>query len=100
MLRVGIIGTGMVARDHARAISLTDGAATLVAAADIVPERLRAFGDAFHVPRSYQDAAKLIADADVDLVSIATPPSTHEQQVLMALNGRKHVFCEKPLAHS
>jgi perosamine synthetase len=100
MLRVGIIGTGIVANDHARAISLTGGAATLVAAADIVPERLQCFCDAFDVPRSYRDAAKLIADADVDLVAIATPPSAHESQVLMALNGRKHVFCEKPLAHS
>jgi perosamine synthetase len=100
MLRVGIIGTGLIAKEHARAISMSGGAAVLVAAADLAPERLQDFCSAFQVPRSYRNAATMIADPDVDLVAIATPPSAHEALVVAALDCGKHVFCEKPLAHS
>lgn len=40
----------------------------------------------------------LLARKDVDIVHIATPPSTHRDLVLRALKAGKHVLCEKPLA--
>ena len=52
------------------------------------------------MPRRYHDAADLIADPEVDLVTITTPPSAHEALVVAALDAGKYVFCEKPLAHS
>lgn len=100
MLNVGVIGTGGMARDHARAIASLPGEATLVAAADLVEDRLRAFCDTFPVPRSYRDADELINDPTVELVTISTPPSTHESLVVAALEAGKYVFCEKPLAPS
>jgi predicted dehydrogenase len=100
MLNVGIIGTGLIARDHALAISMLPGRVSLVAVADVAPERLQDFSASFLVPRHYQDAAELIADPDVDLVTIATPPSAHEAIAVAALDAGKYVFCEKPLAHS
>lgn len=101
MVRIGIIGTGRIAnRAHANSIASVSGSATLVAAADIVPERLEEFCNAFNVPRRYQDAADLIADPEVDLVAIATPPDAHEALAVAALEHGKYVLCEKPLAHS
>ncbi len=100
MIRIGIIGTGLVAREHALAISMIPSSATLVAAADVAPERLQAFGDSFHVQRRYATAADLIADPGIDLVTITTPPSAHEELAVGALEQGKYVFCEKPLAHS
>jgi predicted dehydrogenase len=100
MLNVGIIGTGLIARDHALAISMLPGRVSLVAVADVAPERLQDFSASFLVPRHYQDAAELIADPDVDLVTITTPPSAHEAIAVAALDAGKYVFCEKPLAHS
>jgi predicted dehydrogenase len=44
------------------------------------------------------DEAVLLADADVDLVYIATPPFLHYTQARAALMAGKHVICEKPLA--
>lgn len=76
------------------------GSASVVAAADLVPERLNEFCRTFHVSRGYQDAAALIADRDVNLVAITTPPSAHEALIIASLENRKYVFCEKPLAHS
>jgi predicted dehydrogenase len=100
MLNIGIVGTGLIAKEHALAISLVPGSASLIAAADLAPDRLQDFCASFHVPRRYQDAADLIADPSVDLVTITTPPSAHEALAVAALEAGKYVFCEKPLAHS
>src|SRR5712691_11855897 len=100
MIRIGIIGTGLIAKEHAHAISMVRDRARLVAAADIDSERLEDFCGSFQVPHRYQDAAALIAHPEVDLVAITTPPNAHEEMVVAALENRKYVFCEKPLAHS
>jgi predicted dehydrogenase len=99
-LGVGIIGTGIIAREHAKALGMIPDAAILVAAADVSGDRLREFGDAFKISRRYGSAAELIADPNVDLVAIATPPAAHEEPAIAALDAGKYVFCEKPLAHS
>jgi predicted dehydrogenase len=99
-LAVGIVGTGLIAREHAQAISRLRDSVSLVGAADIIPDRLREFCRGFQVPREYQDAADLIADPTIDLVAITTPPAAHESVAIAALDHGKHVLCEKPLAHS
>lgn len=50
------------------------------------------------VPKWYDDANSLINDTDVSAIYIATPPSSHEQYTLAALNAGKHVYVEKPMA--
>jgi 1,5-anhydro-D-fructose reductase (1,5-anhydro-D-mannitol-forming) len=50
------------------------------------------------VPRWYSDAARLIADPEVDAVYIATPPASHRQYTLMAAEAGKPVYVEKPMA--
>lgn len=100
MLRVGIIGTGLIAREHARAIAMTGSRVTLVAASDISPDRLESFRREFPRARGHATAASLIDDPAVDLVTVATPPAAHEASVVPALEAGKYVLCEKPLAHS
>jgi predicted dehydrogenase len=100
MIRIGIVGTGLIAREHALAISMIQDSASLVAAADVVNERLQTFCKSFGVPRRYKTAGDLIADPEVDLVTITTPPSAHEEVAVAALDAGRYVFCEKPLAHS
>jgi len=100
MLRVGIIGTGLVAREHARSIGMTGGRLSLVAAADTAADRLTGFCDDFDIARRYAGADALIADPEVDLVVITTPPAAHEAPAVAALDAGKYVLCEKPLAHT
>jgi predicted dehydrogenase len=50
------------------------------------------------VPRAYDDWRALVADEEVRLVSIATPPAAHRDIALGALEAGKAVLCEKPLA--
>ena len=71
----------------------------LVAGADDSGQAAKAFADDFGVP-AYGNAAELIARRDVDIVHIATPPSTHHALALACIAKGKHVLCEKPLAMS
>jgi predicted dehydrogenase len=99
MIRIGIIGTGTIAKEHARAISLVRDCASLVAAADIDSARLEEFCNFFQVSGRYHTAADLIANPEVDLVAVTAPPAAHEELAVAALENGKYVFCEKPLAH-
>ena len=50
--------------------------------------------------KAYHDLADMLADPDVQIVQLATPPSTHAALAEQALAAGKHVLCEKPLALS
>ena len=49
------------------------------------------------VPKYYGDAAELVNDAEVNAIYIATPPSSHEAYLEMALKAGKPVYVEKPV---
>ncbi|MDQ6844083.1 MAG: Gfo/Idh/MocA family oxidoreductase [Bacteroidota bacterium] len=53
-----------------------------------------------HVPKWYADANQLINDADVNAIYIATPPSSHEEYTLAAIEAGKPVYVEKPMSVS
>jgi predicted dehydrogenase len=52
------------------------------------------------VPFTYTDYHELLNRNDIDVIIVATPPSTHEEIVIEALKAGKYVICEKPLAHT
>jgi len=52
----------------------------------------------FGIEHFTDDWHELVAHPDVDLVSVVTPPSTHMEIALAALDHRKAVLCEKPMA--
>ena len=93
MLSVAIIGCGVIAPTHAKALAL-DGRATITWACDPDPAKAKAIAAA----RFTADWREAIADPGVDLVCVCTPHAQHAEQVLAALAAGKHVLCEKPLA--
>src|SRR5688500_13797 len=51
--------------------------------------------------RTYTDFRKMLDEGkDIDAVVVSTPEHTHAVATLMAIRLGKHVYCEKPLAHS
>ncbi len=77
----------------------------IVAVCDIAPDNLeRALKVARqrHDPEAqgYQDFNEMLARRDIEAVLVATPLWMHEPVTVAALNARKHVFCEKTMAHT
>ena len=70
----------------------------IAAAADIDTEIIDRFRKDFPDAESYDDAARLCASRKVDLVYIATPNRFNTEHAGMALENKKHVLIEKPMA--
>ena len=92
----GIVGAGMAARFHARAIADTPGA-RLAAVCRADASRAAAAAAELGVPcEASLDA--LLARPDVDAVCLCTPSGLHAAQAVAAARAGKHVLVEKPLA--
>ena len=91
----GIVGAGVIASTHAKAIAAIP-AARLVAVTDVVPERARAFAER----QSCQvepDLGALLARADVDIVSVCVPSGLHAEVGIRVAAAGKHLVVEKPI---
>src|SRR5829696_9307817 len=94
---IGIIGTGFARTTQIPGFQDCMGA-KVVAIASRNRERAEAVAKEFGIEYVANDWQELISHNDVDLVSIVTPPSTHMEITLAALDHRKAVLCEKPMA--
>jgi predicted dehydrogenase len=94
---IGIIGAGFARTTQIPGFKDCIGA-RVVAIASAHRERAQSVADEFKIRNVANDWRELVARDDVDLVSIVTPPATHLEITLAALEHRKHVLCEKPMA--
>ena len=91
----GIIGCGMIADFHARAIDDVEGA-QLVACYDTVPEAADRLAEKTG-SKAYHDLEGMLADGAVDVVAVGTPSGAHMEPAVAAARAGKHVIVEKPL---
>jgi predicted dehydrogenase len=91
---IGIIGYGGFGEFIHKAWNKMDNA-HVVAVCDADSSRAPG-GDAVF----YSQDTALLADPDVDIVSVATPPNTHKDLAIAAMRAGKHVLVEKPIALS
>lgn len=96
-IRIGIIGCGAIAREHARALATLDGA-ELFGYADVDERAARSMRDEFGGTIATTDAAALIADDRVDVVYVCTWHDSHAPLVEHAARARRNVVLEKPMA--
>ncbi len=94
-IRVGIIGGGWPGKAHARGY-LACGGFKLMAVADLIPSRRREMMDQFKIAREYATWEELIADKELDAVSVCLPTHLHAAATLSAVRADKHVVCERP----
>jgi predicted dehydrogenase len=99
VVRVGVLGAGAWAELAHLPGYVRDPRCRLVAIADPVVERARAFAEKFGIPNAHATHAELIAREDIDLVDVCTPSATHFELSWAALEAGKHVLCEKPVAY-
>ena len=96
-VRILILGTGGMARNHAEAFAAIPGV-TLVAGIDTRAEQLAAFQKAHNIPHGFASVQEAIAWGEFDAVTNVTPDAAHYATTLPFLAAGKHVLCEKPLA--
>lgn len=63
-------------------------------------EHARACMSRYHIPAGYDDYRQMFAEAKLDAVTIATPPSFHHPIAIAAVEAGLHILCEKPMAKS
>jgi myo-inositol 2-dehydrogenase / D-chiro-inositol 1-dehydrogenase len=98
-LRIGVVGTGMMGRDHVERLATSVTDAQVVAVSDVNVEQAKRVGEGVGA-RVFSDGLDLIGDDQVQAVLIASPGFTHEEFTLACLAADKPVLCEKPLAPS
>jgi predicted dehydrogenase len=98
-LRLGIIGTGIAARDlYWPQLRLLKSRIEIVAVANRRRAKAEAFARLAGVKTVCADGDALLARADVDAVLLSLPIHLNAAWVLKALRAGKHVLCEKPIA--
>src|SRR5438874_7622326 len=97
MLGFAIVGCGMIARFHARALAEVPGA-KLLALVSRNPANARALSDSLGSQCDiYTELARVLARRDIDLVIVTTPSGAHLEPAVAAAQAGKHVIVEKPL---
>ena len=97
-LRIGVIGTGGIARNrHIPGYQRLDDV-EIVALCDIAPGLAAKVGAEIGVEKTFTDAREMFAKVEMDAVSVCTPNIAHKEMTLLALDAGCHVLCEKPIA--
>jgi len=98
-LRVGIIGTGEIARAaHLPGYASRAHDVELVAVANRNRDKAEQVAASFQIPHVFTDYRAMLAHCELDAVSVCTPNRFHAPIVLDALRAGCHVLCEKPPA--
>jgi predicted dehydrogenase len=97
-VRVGLVGCGFVAELHMYAYKRVYGVEAEVSAVAARGAHVVDFAKKHRIARTYRDFRELIADPDLDVIDICTPPMQHASMIVDAMQAGKHVICEKPFA--
>jgi predicted dehydrogenase len=98
-LKIGVIGAGSISAMHLDAYADTPEA-EIVAICDMNRGRAEEKAAKYSIPHVYTDVRELLANPDVEAVSICTWNNTHSEFSIAALEAGKHVLCEKPLCQT
>src|SRR5690348_5352039 len=96
-VKVGIIGSKFEADIHAESFRIMPDEAEVVAVASPTPGNAKRFAKKHKIPRVFTDYRDILAQTDIEMVTIAAPNTLHAQMTVEAAKAGKHVVCEKPL---
>ncbi|RME95258.1 MAG: gfo/Idh/MocA family oxidoreductase [Verrucomicrobia bacterium] len=100
--RLNIAGIGVGSRGGADVNSMASEGQNIVALCDVDSKYAGKMFDKYPKARRFTDYRKMLdaMDKEIDAVVIGTPDHTHAVIAMEAMRRGKHVYCEKPLAHS
>ena len=97
-LNIGVIGVGMIGREHINRLANKLVGAKVLAVSDVNTKQAEAVAAKLQGAKVYPTGEALIAAPEVQAVVVTSSGPTHETYVLAAVKAGKPVFCEKPLA--
>jgi predicted dehydrogenase len=95
-LKVGVVGSGIIAATHVPYIRKAGG--EVVGVADVSMAQANDLADRFAIQRVYHSVSDLLDAESPDVVHVVTPPHTHAELAVTALERGVHVLVEKPMA--
>lgn len=98
-IKVGVIGLGWFGEHHIDTLQALP-LAEVTAVCTRREERLKEIAGKYNIKKTYTDYHELLADKDIDMVSIVTHVQDHMQPTIDAIKAGKHIFLEKPMANS
>lgn len=98
-IRVGIIGTGIIAHQHMQTYAKIPGV-RVVAACDLIDEKRRAFCEKYGIEHDYADYRELLGRDDLDSVDVCLHNNLHAPISIAVMASGKNCYCEKPMAGS
>jgi len=100
ILKVGLIGTGMIAWSHLPAYLKHSDKLKLTALCDVREDALKKYADKAGVDSLYTDYKEMLKKADIDAVTICTSHDQHESMTIAAAEAGKHILLEKPMGRN
>src|ERR1700750_1896078 len=97
-IAVGLVGCGFVAELHMYAYRRVYGVDVEVKTVAARGDHVVDFARRHQIPATCRSFAELIADRELDVIDICTPPNLHASMIVEAMQAGKHVICEKPFA--
>lgn len=99
MIKIGIVGAGLIGTKRAAALSTFPGRCSLAAVCDIDFEKARQLAGSYGA-EAYGDWHKMLGRSDLNAVIVATPNCFLKDITSAALTSGRHVLCEKPLGRN
>lgn len=98
-IRYGVIGAGFFGEKHIEVLSTLPNV-DVVGVCRRSMQPLKEIAEKYNIPNTYTAYNELLANKEIDAVSITTHVNDHLQPAIDALKAGKHVFLEKPMADS
>ena len=99
-VKVGVVGAGRIGRVHAENLALHLAEADLVAISDVVEASAKRCAEELEIPRVFDDHRRILEDPRIEAIVICSSTDTHAAIIQDAAQAGKHVFVDKPIAHT
>lgn len=99
-LNIGIIGAGRIGKVHAATLAFRVQNARTFSITDLDRHAAEQLATQCGIPTVAASADEILADTAIQAVLICSSTDTHADLIVRAAQAGKHIFCEKPIAHS
>lgn len=99
-LNIGIIGAGRIGTVHAETLAFRLPQTRIAAIADVNRDAACLLAARCGIPSVVDSSAEILENPAIDAVLICSSTNTHAALIVQAAAAGKHIFCEKPIAHS